>query len=118
MIGRNILNTTEVYDDGFLLVEHKNYHVECGNKPLKLARAEFLIVSLLVQKAERFVSAKTIWNYLWNGNKPLNFESLKVMICRLRRKFEPFGIRIETMVNFGYKLVPARQTQNDKVTIN
>jgi DNA-binding response OmpR family regulator len=109
MIGQSILNTVDVYDDGFLLVEHKNYHVECGNEPLKLGRAEFLVVSLLVQKAERFVSAKTIWNHLWNGSKPLNFESLKVMICRLRRKFAPFGIRIETMVSFGYKLVPAKR---------
>jgi len=111
MVGQHILNTVDVYDDGFLLVEHKNYHVECGNKPLKLGRAEFLIVSLLVQKVERFVSAEAIWNHLWEGGKPLNFESLKVMICRLRRKFAPFDIRIEPMANFGYKLVPPKQNK-------
>ena len=39
-----LIHTAEdIYDDGFLRVEHKNYYVACGGNPLKLLRTEFLI---------------------------------------------------------------------------
>ena len=40
----NLIHTAEdIYDDGFLRVEHKNYYVACGGSPIKLPRTEFLI---------------------------------------------------------------------------
>ncbi|MCY7345205.1 MAG: helix-turn-helix domain-containing protein [Pyrinomonadaceae bacterium] len=99
------LDSTDVYDDNFLRIEHEYYHVECAKKPLKLARGEFLIISLLARNIERFVSSEALWEHIWKGSRPFNSESLKVLIYGLRRKFEPFGIRIETMATIGYKLM-------------
>ena len=98
--------TDEIYDDGFLYVEHRNYYVECGGVTLKLSRGEFLIISLLTQKNKRYVDAESIWKYLWNESRPLNLESMKVFICNLRRKLKPFGVKIETMASVGYRLIP------------
>lgn len=95
---------SDVYDDGFLRVEHKNYYIACGGVPLKLPRAEFLVVSRLAQSANRIVTAEDLWACAW-GTKTLNPESLHVHIYRLRNKLMPFGIGIETMVNVGYKLI-------------
>lgn len=94
------------YDDGYLRVEYENYFVSCASQPLKLTRVDFLIVSILAKRAGDFVSPENIWKHLWKGNKPLNMESLKVYICHLRRRFAPYGIRIETMINIGYRLIP------------
>ncbi|MCY7374832.1 MAG: helix-turn-helix domain-containing protein [Pyrinomonadaceae bacterium] len=105
----------EIYDDGFLRVEHENFYVECGGEHLRFGRGEFLIISLLSQKAERYVTAELIWNYLWNASRPLNLESLKVFIYNLRRKLKPFGIEIETMANVGYRLVPYSKEAKIKV---
>jgi len=96
--------TNEIYDDGHLRVEHNNYYVECGGKHLKLGRGEFLIVSLLTQKIERYTSAESIWDYLWDATNPLNRISLRVIIYNLRRKLKPFEIEIETMKSVGYRL--------------
>jgi DNA-binding winged helix-turn-helix (wHTH) protein len=63
----------------------------------------------MAQNAERYVSAEAMWQHVWQDRKPFNFESLKVIICRLRRRFKPLGIRIETMPNIGYKLLPAKE---------
>ena len=41
-----ILTNDEIYDDGFLRVEHENFYVESGRKYLKLTRGEFLVISL------------------------------------------------------------------------
>lgn len=102
---------TDIYDDGFLRIEHEVFHIECAKKPLKLARGEFLIVSLLARNIERFVSSEALWMHIWKDRKPYNSESLKVLIYGLRRKFEPFGIRIETMATIGYKLMPVKQNK-------
>jgi DNA-binding response OmpR family regulator len=95
----------DVYDDGFLRVEHENYYVACAGTPLKLPRTEFLIFSRLVRTPDRIVTAKDLWGYAWGNDKPLNTESLHVYIYRLRAKLATYGLQIETMVNVGYRLL-------------
>ncbi len=95
----------DVYDDGYLRVEHNNYYLSCGGQALKLARTEFLIVSRLARSAGRIVTAEDLWLYAWGSAKPLNSESLHVYIYRLRGKLDPYNLRIDTMVNVGYRLL-------------
>jgi two-component system alkaline phosphatase synthesis response regulator PhoP len=95
----------DVYDDGYLRVEHKNYYVACGGQSLRLPRTEFLILSRLARSPERIVVASELWEYAWGGDKPVNMESLHVYIYRLRNKLTPFKLSIDTMVNVGYRLV-------------
>jgi len=95
----------DVYDDGYLRVEHENYYVACGGRSLKLPRTEFLIFSRLVRTPDRIVTAKDLWGYAWGNDKPLNTESLHVYIYRLRAKLATYGLQIETMVNVGYRLL-------------
>ena len=98
----------EVFDDGFLRVEHRNYYVACGGTPLKLPRTEFLIFSRLVRTPNRIVTAEDLWISVWGDDKPLNSESLHVYIYRLRAKLSEFGLQIETMVNVGYRLITSK----------
>ncbi|MET0626162.1 MAG: helix-turn-helix domain-containing protein [Pyrinomonadaceae bacterium] len=99
------------YDDGHLRVEHDNYYVSCAGEPLKFRRAEFLLLSRLARNATRVVKAEELWRHGWGENKPYNAESLHVHVYRLRAKLAPFGVRIETMVNVGYRLAPAAESQ-------
>lgn len=98
-------STADVYDDGYLRVEHTAYYVSCSGIPIKLPRTEFLIFSRLVRSAERIVPADELWQYAWGDQKPLNTESLHVYIYRLRNKLLPFNLTIDTMVNVGYRLL-------------
>ena len=95
----------EIYDDGFLRVEHKNYYVAYGGSPIKLPRTQFLIFSRLTRTPNRIVTADERWSSVWRADKPLNSESLHVYIYRLRAKLAEFGLQIETMVNVGYRLI-------------
>jgi len=97
--------TEDVYDDGYLRVEHKNYYVACGGTSLKLPRTEFLIFSRLTRTPDRIVTTADLWESVWGSDKPLNTESLHVYIYRLRAKLTAFGLQIETMVNVGYRLL-------------
>jgi two-component system alkaline phosphatase synthesis response regulator PhoP len=96
----------DVYDDGYLRVEHKNYYVACDGQSLKLPRTEFLILSRLARSPERIVTAEELWEYAWGNGKPVNMESLHVYIYRLRNKLTASKVSIDTMVNVGYRLLP------------
>ena len=98
----------DIFDDGFLRVEHRNYYVACGGTPLKLPRTEFLIFSRLTRTPDRIVTAEDLWSSVWGSDKPLNSESLHVYIYRLRAKLSEFGLQIETMVNVGYRLITSK----------
>jgi len=98
----------DVYDDGYLRVEHKSYYVACGGQSIKLPRTEFLIFSRLARTPERIVTSEDLWLYAWGGEKPLNPESLHVFMYRLRGKLAPYSLQIETMINVGYRLILAR----------
>jgi DNA-binding response OmpR family regulator len=99
------LSADEIYDDGYLRVEHQNYYAACAGIPIKLPRTEFLIFSRLARAPERIVAAEELWQYAWGSDKPLNTESLHVYIYRLRNRLAPYNLSIDTMVNVGYRLL-------------
>jgi two-component system, OmpR family, alkaline phosphatase synthesis response regulator PhoP len=101
----------EVYDDGYLRIEHENYYVACANHQIRLPRTEFLILSRLARTPERVVSAEELWEYAWGSSKRLNTESLHVYIYRLRNKLGIYNLKIDTMVNVGYRLLLAPRTK-------
>lgn len=94
----------DVYDDGYLRIEHDNYYLACGGRQISLPRKEFLIVSRLARKADRIVASEEIWRYAWGNGSQLNAKSLRVHIHRLRNILTPLGLRIESMVGVGYRL--------------
>ena len=99
----------DIYDDGYLRVEHKSYYVAVSGQPIKLPRTEFLIFSRLARTPQRIVTAEDLWQYAWGSEKPLNSESLHVFMYRLRGKLVPYSLQIETMINVGYRLVLSHQ---------
>jgi DNA-binding response OmpR family regulator len=95
----------DIYDDGYLRVEHRNYYLACNGQPIYLPRTEFLLISCLVQSVNRAVTAEDLWRYARDADKPFNSESLHVFMYRLRRKLLTHNVRIDTVVNVGYRLV-------------
>lgn len=98
----------DVYDDGYLRVEHQNYYLACAGQSINLRRTEFLLISRLVHSIERVVRAEDLWRTAWGDEKPLNSESLHVYIYRLRNKLLPYNLQIDTVVHVGYRLLLPR----------
>ncbi|MCA1614369.1 MAG: helix-turn-helix domain-containing protein [Acidobacteria bacterium] len=94
----------DVYDDGCLRVEHNSYYVACQGQHVRLTRSEFLLFSRLVMSMGNLVESEELWRHIRGPHKPYNADSLHVFIYRIRRKFARFGIRLENMVNVGYRL--------------
>lgn len=105
------ITASDVYDDGFLRVEHKNFYATWKGEMLRLTRAEFLIVSRLVRTRERFVSPEELWEVIWGTRKKYNAMSIRVYMYRLRNLFEPFGMEIDNLPSVGYRFVPHAKSQ-------
>ena len=95
----------EVFDDGYLRIEHANYYLACAGQPVYLPRVEFLLVSRLARSIGRVVPSEDLWRAAWDDQKPLNCSSLHVYIHRLRNKLRPYDLQIDVLVNVGYRLV-------------
>jgi DNA-binding response OmpR family regulator len=94
----------DVYDDGYLRVEHGNYYVSCGGREPTLSRKEFLVVSRLARGYGSAVPAADIWRQVWGEDAPFNPGTLRVHMHRLRRLLAPFGLKVESEVGVGYAL--------------
>ena len=103
---------SDVYDDGYLRVEHDRYYLACNGRPIYLPRTEFLLISCLVRSVDRVVTSEDLWRCARDADKPLNSESLHVFMYRLRRKLLPYRLRIDTVVSVGYRLVVSANPQD------
>lgn len=104
----------EVYDDGYLRVEHENFYLACGGEPLYFPRVEFLLISRLSRSINRVVRSEELWRAAWEDRKPLNSASLHVYIHRLRTKLAPYRLQIDTVINVGYRLLKSPTVQGGK----
>ena len=102
----------EVYDDGYLRVEHESFYLACGGEPLYLPRVEFLLMSRLARSMNRVVRSDELWRAAWENSKPLNSASLHVYIHRLRTKLAPHRLQIDTVINVGYRLLKSPAASN------
>jgi DNA-binding response OmpR family regulator len=98
----------DVYDDGFLRVEHNSYYVSCNGTALLLPRKEFLILSRLARTAGRIVPMRALWHHVWGESEPFSIVTLRVYVHHLRKKLLPFGLNIKTLVSVGYYLCVAQ----------
>jgi len=98
----------DVYDDGYLRIEHANYYLACAGQPVYLPRVEFLLISRLARSLERVVTSEDLWRAAWGDHKPLNCGSLHVYIHRLRNKLRPYDLHLDVLISVGYRLVRAK----------
>ena len=94
----------DVYDDGYLLVEHGHYHVACGGERLALSRKEFLVISRIARGAGRWVSKGELWAAVWGESAPFDETNLRVSVHYARRKLQRFGVEIENEPGKGYRI--------------
>ena len=100
----NVISAPDVYDDGYLRIEHNSYYVSCNGTSLFLPRKEFLILSRLARNVDRVVPMQLLWDYVWGKGEPFNAVTLRVYVYNLRKRLLPFGLNIKTLISVGYCL--------------
>ena len=112
----NVTSEPDVYDDGFLRIEHNAYYVSCNGTNLYLPRKEFLILSRLARNVDRIIPTQVLWEYAWGEHEPFKQVTLRVYIYHLRQKLSPFGLTIKSLISVGYSLCAPQSRQERRST--
>ena len=81
--------------------------------PVDLTAREFTLLELLAQRAGRVVKKDQIASSLAPSGEALSDTAIEVAIHRLRRRLEPFDLKVQTIRGFGY-LLEAKAEQESR----
>lgn len=77
----------------------------CNDQILDLSARELALLEILLLRVGRLVSKDQLVDHLCGWGEEVSTNAIEVYIHRLRKKLEPFQVRINTMRGLGYSLV-------------
>lgn len=82
--------------------------VVANGKFAMLTGHEAMLLQRLAEVFPRMMSKEAIieWMYQINPDKEPEIKIVDVYVCKIRKKIEPIGVRIETFWGKGYALAP------------
>ncbi|HLF96569.1 MAG TPA: response regulator [Methylococcaceae bacterium] len=89
---------------GRLVLDTRDHQVSLDGEPLSLPPREYGVLEALLLRAGRVVSKERIAQSLSVRHEELADNAIEVYVHRLRRRLEPFDIRIRTLRGLGYLL--------------
>ncbi|MDR1672989.1 MAG: response regulator transcription factor, partial [Bacteroidales bacterium] len=94
---------------GNLKLQHDNYQVFIGEKPLELNRKEFDILHFFITRPNRLLNKEIIAEAVWGDSidQADSFDFIYSQIKNLRKKLQNAGATAEIKVVYGigYKMV-------------
>jgi hypothetical protein len=105
----NVLDD-EVYDDGYLRIEHQNYYLTCDGRPVYLPRVEFLLISRLSRSIERVVTSEDLWRAAWGDRQAAQLRQPSRLHSPPANKLRPYDLQIDRVGERGI-------STGDEVTI-
>jgi DNA-binding response OmpR family regulator len=88
-----------------LVLDPDRHEVSVGGVPVKLTAKEFLLLEYLLQRKGRVVSRDQLLTDVWGYQYTGGTRTVDVHIRRLREKIPLLEHAIETIKQFGYKLL-------------
>ena len=89
---------------GTLHIDMDNARVSLGGQTVELTKREYLILCLLAQHPNSYLSREEIMTQVWPDNTLVNDRGVDVHITRLRKKLGNEAWRVANKTGFGYVL--------------
>jgi DNA-binding response OmpR family regulator len=90
---------------GSITLDADRHHVALDGEEVRLTAKEFLLLQYLVQHKGRVLSRDLLLSDVWGYQYTGGTRTVDVHIRRLREKLPPLSDAIETIKQFGYKLI-------------
>jgi two-component system alkaline phosphatase synthesis response regulator PhoP len=90
---------------GPITIDVDKHLVALDGRDVKLTAKEFLLLQYLVQHKGRVLSRDLLLSDVWGYNYTGGTRTVDVHVRRLREKLPPLSDGIETIKQFGYKLI-------------
>lgn len=99
----NCDNTTTV-DIGELSFDTVGKVLRRGDKIIELSPREYSVLEILVHNIGGLVSKNRLATSLSDWDSPVTYNALDIIIHKLRKKLEPFGVKLQTIRGLGFLL--------------
>jgi DNA-binding response OmpR family regulator len=90
---------------GPITIDVDRHHVSLDGEDVRLTAKEFLLLQYLVQHKGRVLSRDLLLSDVWGYHYTGGTRTVDVHVRRLREKLPPLADAIETIKQFGYKLI-------------
>jgi DNA-binding response OmpR family regulator len=90
---------------GPITIDVDRHHVSLDGQDVRLTAKEFLLLQYLVQHKGRVLSRDLLLTDVWGYHYTGGTRTIDVHIRRLREKLPPLSDAIETIKQFGYRLI-------------
>jgi DNA-binding response OmpR family regulator len=90
---------------GPITIDVDRHHVTLNGEEVRLTAKEFLLLQYLVQHKGRVLSRDLLLSDVWGYQYTGGTRTVDVHVRRLREKLPPLSDAIETIKQFGYKLI-------------
>jgi two-component system OmpR family response regulator/two-component system response regulator TctD len=96
---------SKLLEFGCLSYDQTERMARCNDKVLDLSARELALLEILLLRVGRLVSKDQLVDHLCGWGEEVSTNAIEVYVHRLRKKLEPFEVRINTMRGLGYSLV-------------
>lgn len=91
---------------GSTIFDYENFTVTVNDMPLEVPKKEFMLVFMLLSRANKIFTRQQIMDEIWGYNTESDEQTVNVHISRLRERFEGnHDFIIVTVKGLGYKAV-------------
>ena len=109
MVRRKDQFTPDLLSFGALSLNRSTYELICGDQSRALSGKEFQVMEMLMQNANRIVTAEQLITHIWGWNTQVDTSVVWVHISNIRKKTDALGagVVIKSVRNAGYILEEA-----------
>lgn len=94
----------EIFNWGPICLNASSHRVTRGEEEIELTSREFAVLEILLRRRGRLVTKTAMQDHLSNMEKDVSSNAVDVVMHRLRRKVEPFGVSIRTVRGLGFMI--------------
>ncbi|WP_018608505.1 response regulator [Uliginosibacterium gangwonense] len=89
---------------GPLCYDQASRSITINGQMVELSSREVAVLEVLLLRAGRLVGKESLVDHLCGWGEEVSLNAIEVYVHRLRKKIEPFGLRISTVRGLGYCL--------------
>jgi DNA-binding response OmpR family regulator len=86
--------------------------ITISGEPVEFSSKELAVFELLLQRPGRVVSKEQLLEHMYGFEEEVSQNAIEVLIHRLRKKIEPYGLAVRTIRGLGYVLEMNNDTKN------
>ena len=97
---------------GPVRMESASRSITISGEPVEFSSKELAVFELLLQRPGRVVSKEQLLEHMYGFEEEVSQNAIEVLIHRLRKKIEPYGLAVRTIRGLGYVLEMNNDTKN------